>query len=100
MRNTFSWSCPSCGEYNVVDLTAKAGPQVRCEFCFRPVQRTPGIVDGPAAEPPSPPPSDDWLGNVAIPPFFSAAPRSDAPPSKQRPSPNPGSADDRRRKPR
>jgi hypothetical protein len=78
MRNTFSWSCSSCGEYNVVDLSGKAGPQIRCEFCFHPVQATPGFFEGSSAEPPSQPPSDAWIGNAVIRPFFSAAPRPGA----------------------
>ena len=77
MRNTFSWPCSSCGEYNVVDLTGRAGPQIRCEFCFHPVQEAPGIAEKPAAAP-SQTPSDDWIGDAIVRPFFSAGPRSRA----------------------
>jgi hypothetical protein len=71
MRNTFSWSCSSCGEYNVVDLTGKPGPRIRCDFCFQPVEAAPGLAEEPPAAP-SQSPSDDWIGGAAVPPFFSA----------------------------
>jgi hypothetical protein len=82
MRNTFSWSCSFCGEYNVVDLTGKAGPQIRCGFCFLPIQAAPGIVEGRAVELPSPPPSDDWIGHTVVQPFFRAVDRRREPPAR------------------
>jgi hypothetical protein len=77
MRNTFSWSCSSCGEYNVVDLTGKPGAQIRCDFCFQPVEAAPGLAEGPPAAPPQSP-SDDWIGDKAVPPFFKAGARARA----------------------
>ncbi len=76
MRNTFSWPCSFCGEYNVVDLTGKAGAQIRCRFCFHAVEATPGIVEGPATEAPPRTASDDWIGDAIDRPLFSAGPHS------------------------
>lgn len=77
MRNTFSWSCSTCGEYNVVDLTGRAGPQIRCEFCFQPVETAPGVAEEPPAAP-SQIPSDDWIGGGAVAPLFTPRARSAA----------------------
>ena len=70
MSNTFSWSCPSCGEYNVVDLKDQSSTRIRCEFCYRAVQPTPDLHEEPRVVL-----SDDWLGDEIIRPLFGSATR-------------------------
>ena len=65
MRNTFSWSCTSCGEYNVTDLKEKNVAQLRCLFCFQPVQPVPSLESRPKVRL-----SDEWLGDELIRPLF------------------------------
>jgi hypothetical protein len=69
MRNTLSWSCTSCGEYNVADLKEKSPAGIRCGFCFHPVQPYPSLDGKPGMEL-----SDAWLGDERIPPLFGNEP--------------------------
>ena len=65
MRNSFSWSCGACGEYNVADLTEKTPAAIRCRFCFHPVQPFPSLDPRPRMRL-----SDAWLGDELIRPLF------------------------------
>jgi hypothetical protein len=67
MRNTLSWSCTACGEYNVADLQDRPASLLRCRFCFRPVHTNPPLE--PAARTRL---SDEWLGDELIRPLFGA----------------------------
>ncbi|HKB69964.1 MAG TPA: hypothetical protein VKH46_03915 [Thermoanaerobaculia bacterium] len=73
MRNTVSWSCDACGEYNAADLKDKAPTALRCAFCFHPVQSIPSL------EPKKPRMrlSDEWLGDEIIKPLFGKGIRKD-----------------------
>jgi len=72
MVNSFSWSCLSCGEYNVVDLTGRAAGEPRCEFCFQPVQAPASLDEAPRVQL-----SDDWLGDEIIEPLFGKSVNSE-----------------------
>jgi len=74
MSNTFSWSCASCGEYNVVDLRDQSRTQMRCEFCFRSARPTPDL-HAERHEEHRVILSDDWLGDEIIRPLFGDAAR-------------------------
>jgi len=75
MRNTFSWPCASCGEYNVVELGGPAGSRLRCTFCFHPVLALPSLTDETPMNAPPVILSDAWIGDSVVRPFF----RSGAP---------------------
>jgi hypothetical protein len=68
MRNTFSWPCVSCGEYNVAELKEKSPAVIRCSFCFHPLQAFPSLESRPRVRL-----SDDWLGDERIRPLFGQA---------------------------
>ena len=68
MRKTFSWSCASCGEYNVAELGVAGAAELRCEFCLRAVRAAPSLEERPARL------SDDWLGGTAIGPISRPGP--------------------------
>jgi hypothetical protein len=68
MRNTFSWSCASCGEYNVVELKEKSPAVLRCSFCFHSLQPIPSLATRPRMRL-----SDEWLGEELIRPLFGGA---------------------------
>ena len=65
MRNTLSWSCAACGEYNVEDLQGRAASLLRCRFCFRLLQAGPPLEPAPRTRL-----SDEWLGDELIRPLF------------------------------
>ena len=79
MRNTFSWLCASCGEYNVIELKGRGGSQMRCDFCFRSLQPMPSPAGEPRREAPPVLPCDDWIGDSVVRPFFSAPPALENP---------------------
>jgi len=75
MRNTFSWPCASCGEYNVIELGGPSASRPRCGFCFHPVQAIPSLTEDAAMNAPPVILSDAWIGDSVVRPFFrSAAP--------------------------
>lgn len=65
MRNTLSWSCAACGEYNVADVRERSTALLRCEFCFHPVQAVPAIDPKPRMRL-----SDEWIGDELVRPLF------------------------------
>jgi hypothetical protein len=71
MRNTVSWSCGYCGEYNVADLKGRAAASLRCGFCFHSLQTVPSL------EPKKPRMrlSDEWIGDELVKPLFGDARR-------------------------
>jgi hypothetical protein len=75
MRNTFSWPCASCGEFNVIELGGQAGSRLRCAFCFHPVQALPSLQEETPMNAPPVILSDAWIGDSIVRPFF----RSSAP---------------------
>jgi len=72
MRNTFSWPCASCGEYNVADLKEKSAAVLRCSFCFQALQALPPVQSAPRVRL-----SDDWLGDELIRPLFGPSVEQD-----------------------
>ena len=85
MRNTFSWPCASCGEYNVIDLGGQAGSRPRCGFCFHPVQSIPSLTDETPMNAPPVILSDAWIGDGVIRPFFASGARLETPGLPSRP---------------
>lgn len=74
MRNTFSWLCASCGEYNVIELGGQSGSRPRCGFCFHPVQSIPSLTDDTPMNAPPVILSDAWIGDSVVRPFFRSTP--------------------------
>jgi len=70
MRNTFSWPCASCGEFNVIELGGQAGSRLRCGFCFHPVQALPSLAEQMPVNAPPVILSDAWIGGSVVRPFF------------------------------
>lgn len=93
MRNTFSWPCASCGEFNVIELGGKAGSRLRCGFCFHPVQPLPSLTDEVPVNAPPVILSDAWLGDSIVRPFFpSGASAGATGRSPHSPRPSPGAS--------
>ncbi len=65
MRNSFSWSCQACGEYNVAELADRSAGTLRCAFCLHPLQPLPSLDAKPKMRL-----SDEWLGDELIRPLF------------------------------
>ena len=73
MRNTVSWSCAFCGEYNVAELKHRPAASIRCGFCFQPLQSFPALEPGK----PRMRLSDAWIGDELVKPLFGDTERGD-----------------------